>query len=236
MKRCVGIIGGMGPLATVDLMAKIIDMTQAADDSDHLHVIVDSNTHIPSRANAILHGGENPLPQLVLSARRLETAGADLLIIACNTAHYYNEGIAASVSIPVLNMLEETARHCRRQGYGKVGLLAVDMVLETGLYHRALARENIAFVLPSPNSQADIMRLVFEGVKQNRFDLDIANLKTELDAMHASGVDTFILGCTELPIAFERYGLSLPIVDPTRILAAAAIREAGCELVKNTMP
>ena len=88
MSRNIGIIGGMGPLATCDLMEKIIDYTDAASDQEHIHVLVDSNTNIPDRTEAILHGGENPVPEMVKSAWKLESMGADILIMPCNTAHY----------------------------------------------------------------------------------------------------------------------------------------------------
>lgn len=229
MKKRVGIIGGMGPLAAVDLMGTIVEMTRAEDDSDHIHIIVDSNPHIPSRADAILRGGTDPLPDIAASAKRLETAGAELLAIACNTAHYYYDGIAAAVNVPVLHMLDETARHCRRAEMGKVALLATDMVLETGLYHRALEQEKVDFVLPDSVLQAEIMRVIFEGVKKNRFDIDVSGLLQGLEAMRKEGVSSFILGCTELPILFGRLALDLPTINPTRVLAAAAIREAGYE-------
>ena len=107
-KKTIGIIGGMGPLATADLFEKIVGHTKAACDQEHLHVVIDSNTNIPDRTAALLHGGADPLPELVKSAGRLEKMGADVLIMPCNTAHNYYDGIAAAVSVPVLHMVRLT--------------------------------------------------------------------------------------------------------------------------------
>ena len=110
MKKILGIVGGMGPAATCDLMEKIISLTAATCDQDHLHVIADVNTNIPDRTAAILHGGADPVPELVKSGQRLQNAGAELLLLPCNTAHYFYEPLAASVTVPVLHMPRQIGR------------------------------------------------------------------------------------------------------------------------------
>ena len=230
MKKCVGILGGMGPLASKDLFHKIISMTQASTDQDHIHIILDSDTNIPDRTQAILHGGEDPLPELVASAQRLEHAGAELLLIACNTAHYYYERIAPNVCVPILHMPQETAMEVNRLGFSRVGFLGTDATVRLGMYHRILAEQRIEVINPSPDGQSYLMRLIYEGVKANDFSFNIAPMIEELKAMQQQGAQAFILGCTELPIAFSRYALSFPAIDPTAVLAAAAIRAAGGRL------
>ena len=138
MKKTIGIIGGMGPMATVDLYRKIVDYTAASKDSEHIHVYIDSNTDIPDRTEAILHGGKDPVPEMVGSAIRLECMGADFLLIPCNTAHYFYDKICPMVHIPILNMLEETALEVKRQSIACVGLLATDGTIESGVYDQVL--------------------------------------------------------------------------------------------------
>lgn len=136
MKKTIGIIGGMGPLATADLFRKIVMMTDAKCDQEHPRVLIDSNTNIPDRTAAILSGGENPLPQLACSARTLERAGADVLMMPCNTAHYFYDGVCAATKLPVLHMLRLTAEEIDRRRIKTVGLLATDGTIQTGIYER----------------------------------------------------------------------------------------------------
>lgn len=126
MKKTIGIIGGMGPLATCDLFHRIIEITDASCDQEHIRVLIDNNTRIPDRTAAILHGGADPVEQMVISARGLQTMGADLLLIPCNTAHYFHKQVSDCVNVPVLHMLEETAKVASRKGIETVGLLATD--------------------------------------------------------------------------------------------------------------
>ena len=104
-KKIIGIIGGMGPLATVDLFEKITLHTKAQQDQDHLRVLIDSNTNIPDRTAALLHGGEDPVPQLIASATSLEKMGAQVLVMPCNTAHNFYDAVAGAVEVPVLHMI-----------------------------------------------------------------------------------------------------------------------------------
>ena len=124
MKKTIGIIGGMGPMATVDLMKKVILATDAREDQEHIPILVDNNTNIPDRTAAILGEGEDPLPELLKSADRLTDAGADFLIMGCNTAHYFLPRMMPHLKVPFVNMIEETAAFCAREGFKKVGLLA----------------------------------------------------------------------------------------------------------------
>ena len=114
MYKTIGIVGGMGPAATADLMKKITDMTDADCDQEHIHLLIDSNVNIPDRTAAILHGGEDPVPELLAASKRLESIGADFLIMPCNTAHWFIPALESEVGIPFLNMPVETARLLKR--------------------------------------------------------------------------------------------------------------------------
>ena len=119
MNPVIGIIGGMGPLATCDLMNKIIRFTDAQKDQDHIRICVDSNTNIPDRTTAILHHGKTPVPELVKSALRLEAMGAQLLIMSCNTAHYFYNDVTPYLDVPFMSMIEETVKYLKESGVSK---------------------------------------------------------------------------------------------------------------------
>ncbi len=224
MSKTIGIIGGMGPLATCDLFRKIIEQTDANCDQEHIRVLIDNNTNIPDRSASILGRGEDPVEQMVLSARGLCAMGADVLIMPCNTAHYFHSQIANAVEIPLLHMIDETAKVVHNMGIRHVGLLATDGTIQSGVYARAFAEREIQMSVPSEENQKAVMEMIYDGVKAGNYSLDTSHFCRTMDELLDSGAQTLILGCTELPIAFQMFGFDRPSVDPTKILAAAAIR------------
>ena len=227
MKKTVGIIGGMGPAATCDLMEKIIALTRAACDQEHLHVITDCNTAIPDRTEAILRGGPDPVPELAKSAARLEAAGADILVMPCNTAHYFYDAVAENVSVPLLHMPRETAGALRRAGVNCAGVLATDGTVQSGVYETALAQAGVRAVYPAPEYQEQVMRLIYQGVKAQAVPLVDFPVRDILQNLRYQGAEVFVLACTELPIAFRELGIHEGCLDPTRVLAFAAVQAAG---------
>lgn len=230
-KKTIGIIGGMGPLATADLFEKIVGHTKAACDQEHLHVVIDSNTNIPDRTAALLHGGADPLPELTGSARRLEAMGADVLIMPCNTAHNYYDGISAAVSVPVLHMVRLTAQALVERGVKKAGLLATDGTVRTGIYQKSFAGSGVELLTPDEAGQRAVMEMIYQGVKAGDMAFDAKPARQAMERLLAAGAEVLILGCTELPLAITQYGIRLPATDPTLELALAAIRQAGAEAV-----
>lgn len=228
-KKTVGIIGGMGPLAAADLFEKIILHTRASCDQDHLRVLIDSNTNIPDRSAAILSGGADPVPELTASARGLERQGAELLIMPCNTAHYFYDAVQASVSIPVLHMIRLTARVLRERGVETAGLLATDGAVQTGIYPRCFEGTGIRLLTPDGAGQRAVMDMIYRGVKAGRADYDASAVRRTMEDLLRQGAQTLILGCTEIPLAVKLYGLDFPATDPTLELALDAIRFAGGE-------
>ena len=224
-RRTVGILGGMGPEATGDLFLKIVKSTPAQRDQEHLRIIVDNNPQIPDRTAAILHGGQDPTPILTETARNVEKAGASFIIIPCNTAHYFHSAITAAVSIPVLHMMNETAHYLKQQGVIKVGLLASDGTIESGLYHKALENLGIGVIVPSPHRQKGVMDAIY-GVKSGEFkaarELALVAARETIEM----GADAVVAGCTEIPLIVHDGDLSRPVVDATLVLAQAAVREA----------
>ena len=228
-KKTIGILGGMGPLATADLFQKIVLLTKADTDREHIRVYIDSNANIPDRTAAILSGGEDPVPEMASALRHLEACGADCIIMPCNTAHYFLPRLQAMTEIPFLSILTAAAEACKAQFPGKtVGILATRGTLAANLYQEALAQAGVPYLVPDAPAQDALMRAIYDGVKAGKGpDSYRADFLTVLEQMSAGGAEVFLLGCTELPLAAEALNIALPTVDPTAELAKASIRFCG---------
>ncbi len=169
MSKTIGVLGGMGPLATADLFRKITCLTKASCDNDHIRVYIDSNARIPDRTAAILSGGTNPVPEMTSALRHLEACGADCIIMPCNTAHYFLPQLQAKTETPFLSMLAATAKTCAAKFPGKTAaILGTKGTLATGLYDRALEGEGVAFILPDEAERDTLMHLIYDVVKASK--------------------------------------------------------------------
>ena len=227
--KTIGILGGMGPLATADLFRKIVLLTDAHSDNEHIRVYIDSNSAIPDRTAAILHGGPDPVPEMADALRHLETCGADCILMPCNTAHHFLPRLQAMTDIPFLSMLEATAKACAERFLGRTaGILATRGTLETGLYTQALERAGVVSLMPDETGKDALMKVIYDGVKAGRDLSPMAPaLLDTLDRMRQQGAGYFILGCTELPLVRQMLHLPGDFIDPTAELAKAAIRFCG---------
>ncbi len=227
-KKAIGIIGGMGPEATLDLFGKLIRHTDASCDAEHIRVYIDCHTGIPDRTRAILKGGESPVPYIVESAEKLAAMGADFLLLPCNTSHYYYDEISARSPVPVVNMIRTAAEALKAEGVTRVGILATDGTLRSDVYQRELAACGVDSVCPEGEEQRAVMRLIYEGIKANAPTFDTTPVERVLTQLRQQGAQRIVLGCTELPVAFARYGIdTADTVDATDILARTAVAAAG---------
>ncbi len=235
MKKTIGILGGMGPMATADLFQKITALTDAARDSEHIRIYIDSNAAIPDRTAAILDGGEDPVPAMTDSLRKLEGCGADSIIMPCNTAHYFLPRLEPLTKLPFLSMITAAARACRTRFPGKtVGILATQGTLSAELYQKALAEERVPFLVPNEGERAALMEVIYQGVKAGAPPSHYReDFRFVIEGMTSRGAECFLLACTELPLAAQSLGLELPCVDPTEELAKAAIRFCGYSVRKE---
>ena len=227
-EKIIGILGGMGPEATTDLFYKIIKLTPAGKDQDHLRVIIDNNPKIPDRTAAILGKGEDPLPALRETARNLEKAGADFIIIPCNTAHYFLPSIQESVKIPLLNIIEETAKETQKKipFIKKVGLLASIGTYKTEIYSQHFKKFNIEVISPEEKDKEKVMKVIY-AVKTGDLSEEIKkNITSIAQKLIDKGAEAVIAGCTEIPLILKEGDVSVPIIDPTQALAEAAIQKA----------
>lgn len=226
-EKVVGILGGMGPEATVDLMQRIIDLTPADDDHDHVRCIVDNNPKVPSRIKAIIEGnGEDPGPCMADMAKRLESWGADFLAIPCNTAHYYYNAVTDAVQIPVINLLDLVVDHVRetRQSCQTIGVLASTAVLSTRLYEKRFEAIGITVVYPTKKFQDKLLDVIKE-VKAGNTSQEIIEIYLEIcQSLKLAGVDVAIVACTELGVIKTKVPLEL--IDAADILAKKIVAAA----------
>ncbi len=222
----VGIIGGMGPEATVELQRRIVARTAAADDHEHVHLLIESNPRIPSRiAHLIAKNGPDPTPELVRIARNLESAGATVLAMPCNTAHNYAGAVRAAVGIPLLDMVEMTVTEVFRTAPGaRVGLLASTAVLLTGLYERSVTARDGTLV--SPSRQDDVMALI-RAVKGGDTGPAPRQALDGLVGDLADRVDVVVLACTELSVIASALRSPVPVIDALDVLTQAIVTAGG---------
>ena len=204
-KPVLGIIGGVGPLATACFMEALIRKTPARRDQDHMPMIVFNDPQIPDRTAHILdHSQPDPQPEMEKVARWLERAGADYVAIACNTAHYYYEGINSAVGIPVVNIMEETAKRLAANlGSGSVvGLLATEGTVASGVFQDCLERHGLKTLEPDTDEQREVTSLIYDGVKAGA-DYDLQQLMRLGEYLWERGCDAVIVGCTELSVIYQ---------------------------------
>lgn len=222
-----GIIGGMGPEATIDLMQKIIAHTPALDDIDHIHCIVDNNPKIPSRIRAILGDGEDPGSVMVEIGRKLEAYGADFLVIPCNTAHYYYNAVAEAVSVPVINMIGLVVDNVCKSfpEIGRIGVLGSTTIVKTALYEQAFRTRGVEVIYPDEHIQSQLFELI-RAVKRGKTGIDSRKRFVTIgEHLQQKGVKQGILGCTELGIiAGDEFPLSF--VDAAEQLAVEVVAVA----------
>jgi len=227
-EKIVGILGGMGPEATIDLFAKIVKATAAKNDEDHLRIIIDNNPKMPSRLDAILEGGPSPVPAMVATAKNIERAGADFIIIAANTAHWFHGDVQKAVKVPVLNMIEETVNWTRRclPQVKTIGLLATTGTVKTGMYHKAFKKSGVKVIAPVDQDQGKVMTSIM-GFKYGEPALVTQRKMVQVaELLLAAGAEGLVMGCTEIPIILEGYVSPVPLIDPNQIVAEVVVKLA----------
>lgn len=223
----IGIIGGMGPLATADLFKKIIENTDANKDQDHIPVLIYNYPQVPDRTNSILYKGESPVDSIVFVGEKLVEMGADFLLLPCNTSFYYYEEFSKRISKPVVNMIDLTIDEIKNISPKKVCILATEGTTRSEIYTKKLSENSINYYEIDDRPIKMLSDLIYKVVKAKKFDYDISEFTNELDRIvKEEEVDLFVLACTELPILFEKYELEYNTIDPTLLLAKEGIRLA----------
>jgi aspartate racemase len=221
----IGILGGMGPLATVDFMERVIELTSSAGascDQQHLPLVVVHLPHIPDRSDALLGAGESPLPALLRGIDMLNRNEVELVVIPCNSAHHWYDAMCEQSRAPILHIAEASVA-ALPAGIERVAVLATGGTYRCGLYQRMLAARGLESVEPDPGTQQHIDACI-RDVKAGQIGASTEHLARALDWFVRRGAQAAILGCTELPLANERMiAPPIPMIDSTLELARATV-------------
>lgn len=240
----VGVLGGVGPLATVRFLDRVVRLTDAARDQDHVDLVVLQHATVPDRTAFVLgRSADDPAPVLAADARRLAGLGAGFLVLPCNTAHVFAGAISAATSVPLLSAVDVTvsavlsrdawAGRLSVPGPEAVGLLATEGTIASGVYTDAFGAHGIKTLVPDVAGQATVTELVYDGVKAGRGG-DLTALDGVVANLRLRGAGAIVLGCTELSVAAEATppGLlpGVVLVDALDELARATVLRAGRRL------
>ena len=235
MKKIIGILGGMGPEATVLMYTLLIKNTKAEKDQDHIQVLIYSNPKIPPRTDAILNKGPDPTIDLIKGIKLLLNGGADFIIIPCITAHYFLPGIKKEIMFSYLSLIEESLKYVKKTvpNIKKAGILSSTGTLTSRLFHDHFLSGGIEVIHPEEKEQEKIMDAIFgnRGIKAG-YSSGHAR-KTVLETAEIlinRGAEAVIAGCTEIPLALEARDIPVPLIEPMEITARAGIIKAGYRL------
>ena len=230
-RRVVGVIGGMGPDATVDFFAKLVAATHAASDQEHLRIVIDNDPSVPDRTAAIEGRGESPAPRLAAMARGLIAQGADLLVMPCNSAHAFADAVvAAAGAVPFVDLIETTvaATRARLPQARVVGLLATDGALAARLYQDAFEAAGVRALTPPGDDQRSVMHAIYAVKRAAVDDAARARLRLVAERLAAAGAEAIVAACTEVPLLLaegdvRQGGGVVPVISSTDELVARTV-------------
>ncbi|OKL50416.1 aspartate/glutamate racemase family protein [Boudabousia marimammalium] len=236
MSKLVGVLGGLGPKATIDFLAEVLDFTAATTDQEHVDMIVSQRASTPDRTDAILHEGTDPTQQMIKDAKGLETFGADFIVVPCNTASHFMEAVRESVQIPVADIVQLTVQEVVRRSADtkKVGVMATEGTLAAGVYQRALEAHGLEAVLPDARTQKQITNLIYQGVKAGK-RVTPGQFFAPIAALRLMGADAVISGCTELSVIYKDLQVTdSDVIDSMDTLAKWTVVAADHQLRANS--
>lgn len=227
-RKVIGIMGGMGPEATAELFMRIIRATPAKRDQDHLRIIIDNNPKVPDRTAAILGEGPDPMPEMLKTGQVLERAGADFIVIPCNTAHHYFNELTRNLRIPILHMIRLTAEkiHREHREVERAGLLATVGTIRSRIYHNAFEGVGVKILTPSDGLQVQVMEAIYAHIKAGDLEGGRRLIHGAARQMERIGAQIILCGCTEVSLVLRDGDISVPVVDPLQVLAEASVAVA----------
>jgi aspartate racemase len=216
----LGVLGGMGPDATVNFMNSIIATTPATRDQDHIEMVVYNDPKIPDRNTAIREGAESPLPRLQRNAQKLEQSGVTLIALPCNTAHFYYDDLVSSVSVELLNIVEETKKCIQKEGISSAALLSTSTVMETDIYRDGFS--DTAIDIFYPEQRDELMNAIY-SIKEGDIQTAETIVNNIVSDLENKGADAILVGCSDLSVV--SIDTCVPVFDTTAILAEACVAE-----------
>ena len=227
----LGILGGLGPMSSVYFYELLTAHTKAERDQEHINILLSSRADTPDRTDFILGRSQSdPIYTMISEVNKLIGAGAEIIAIPCNTAHHFYEKISCQASVPVINIIKQTARFCRYLGVKKVGVLATEGTTASGAYKNILSAMGIEYVTCENEEQEIITDIIYEKIKKGE-PANIGLFLRVVDKLKALGCEKIILGCTELSLLKRNYKLGSDFIDSMEVLAASAIKLCGKETI-----
>lgn len=229
----LGIIGGLGPLASVRFYELLTIMSDVDKDQEHLEIMLYSYPQIPDRTAYILnHHANNPLPYLMKAIKELEDTHVDLIAIPCITAHYFYDELSCYSRVPLIHLINEVILFLKRQSIGKVGIMATDGTLQSQLFQKTLTENHIQYYLPDDKNQRKVMNMIYQGVKSGKTN-DYSDFIDVSHHLSEQGAEYIILGCTELSIIYKDYPNQLHYLDVLTLLSVVALQKGGIPIKQD---
>lgn len=226
MKK-LGIIGGLGPMATAHFMRLVTQMSDAATDQEHIEILLHSRPRIPDRTCYILDkNSENPVPQMIEVGKGLARCGAEIIAVPCITAHYFQKELEESIGVPILNAVKETALCLQNGGIQTVGIMATDGTVRSGLFQNVLGVNGMDWILPDRQRQRQVMHVIYENVKAGK-PAEMCLFQDVAKSLFHSGAQVILLACTELSLVGRDNGLGAGYLDVMEVLARKAVLSCG---------
>ena len=234
MNNKIGVLGGMGPLATTIFMRNVILYTDANKDQENVPMVIINDTEIPDRTEFLTNISENsPYPKLINNIKDLEKLGCNYIVIICNTSHAFYEELQKNSSAKIINMIEETLKECDNTNFNKVGLLATEGTIKSKIYDK-FNKFNIELFIPNYDIQKEITSFIYDYIKKDK-KVSKEEFERVLKYFYNNGCDGVILGCTELSVIYKDLNLNNDkrIVDSTVVVAKKTIEISGKKLRKE---
>ena len=226
--KTVGVLGGMGPAATLDFFARALKAAHAKRDQDHIRLIIDCNPSVPDRNAAVAGTGPSPAPVLQEMARGLQRAGAEILVMPCNAAHAFLADIEAATKLPVVSIIEVTVEQTRRAvpHAKRVGVLASSGCIDAELYQKAFAAHDVQSLVPEGKAREKFMATLYR-IKSGDLSAEVrGDMRAIANELIASGAEAVVAGCTEVPLVLNAADIAAPLINSTDCLVEATIAAA----------
>lgn len=223
----LGVIGGLGPMATAYFMQMVTEMTDADTDQQHIEMMIYNCPSIPDRTRYIIgESDENPCDAMIAVGNRLVDNGVDVIAIPCITANYFYEQLSKVLHVPIINAVEEAAQYLLEQNIEAVGIMATDGTIQSGLFQKALQKRNIRVILPQEEGQRDVMHLIYQNVKATK-PIEMDRFERVSKELRDAGAQVIILGCTELSMIRRDEKIGAGYLDAMQILAKCSVELCG---------
>lgn len=225
--RKLGVIGGLGPMATALFMQMVIEMTAAETDQEHIEMLIHSRPQIPDRTNYILGlSMENPAPEMIRIGRKLAEQGAEVIAIPCITANYFYRTLTEEIPAEIINVIEEICLYLRERNIKRAGLLATTGTVQSRLFQDIFSAHGCELMVPSEERQQDVMYVIYRNIKANR-PVDLKRFFAASEELRREGAEVVILGCTELSVVRENYRIGGGYLDAMQLMAKCAVESCG---------